>query len=207
VGKQEFLPGTGPCDSRASKRRHSQSFAFRRVRNPRAHEWVASGRIERLRWYALDLDAGTVSVVRAARHREKTKTKQSVRSLELASRAIAALKVWREIQIKEFAAFGGRVTESTPVFTRPDGTAYTERTARTQFRNVLKAAKIADPDAWSLRETRTTFVSVMSHNGVAREMIADMCGHSVRTLEKHYRKVLRPVHRHSADVINRVFAA
>ncbi|GAA4230598.1 hypothetical protein GCM10022254_25830 [Actinomadura meridiana] len=160
-----------------------------------------------LKWYGLDLDAGTVSVVRADRYQGKTKTKQSVRSLELADIAITALKAWREMQAKEFEAFGGKVTDDTAVFTRPDGTAYTQRTARYEFRNVLKAAGITDPESWAVRETRTTFVSVMSYNGVPREVIADLCGHTVRTLEKHYRKVLRPVHRQSADVINSVFHA
>lgn len=163
--------------------------------------------LDGLKWYGLDLDAGTVSVVRADRHRGRTKTRQSIRSLKLANIAIAALKTWREIQAKEFAEFGEQVTEDTPVFTRKDGSAYTQRTARYEFRKVLKAARIADPDAWTVRETRTTFVSVMSNNGIPREVIADICGHTARTLEKHYRKVLRPVHRQSADVINSVFRA
>ncbi|MFC4049179.1 tyrosine recombinase XerC [Actinomadura syzygii] len=163
--------------------------------------------LDGLKWYGLDMDAGTVSVVRADRHRGKTKTKQSVRSLELADIAIAALRVWREIQVKEFAAFRGTVSDETFVFTRPDGTQYTQRTARYDFRRVLIAAGISDPDTWAVRETRTTFVSVMSHNGVPREVIADICGHTVRTLERYYRKVLRPVHRQSADVINSVFRA
>ncbi|GAA4230252.1 hypothetical protein GCM10022254_24630 [Actinomadura meridiana] len=160
-----------------------------------------------LKWYGLDLDAGTVSVVRADRHNGKTKTEQSFRSQELAAIAIPVLKAWREIQAKEFAAFGGTVTDETPVFTRPDGTPYTQRTARYEFRKVLEIAGIEDSEAWTVRETRTTFVSVMSHNGVPREVIADICGHTVRTLERHYRKVLRPVHRQSADVINSVFRA
>ncbi|MFI0410704.1 tyrosine recombinase XerC [Actinomadura sp. 3N508] len=160
-----------------------------------------------LKWYGLDLDKGTVSVLRADRHKGKTKTEQSFRSQELAAIAIPALKAWREIQAKEFAVFGGTVTDETPVFTRPDGTQYTQRTARYEFRKVLKFAGIEDPEAWTVRETRTTFVSVMSHNGVPREVIADICGHTVKTLERHYRKVLRPVHRQSADVINSVFRA
>ena len=113
--------------------------------------------------------------------------------------------IWREFQRREFAKFGMEVTADTPVFTVPDGSAYDADSARADFRALLKVAGIADPHSWTLRETRTTFVSVMSHHGVAREIIADMCGHTLKTLERHYRKVLAPVHKQSASVIDAVF--
>jgi hypothetical protein len=118
---------------------------------------------------------------------------------------VTALRNLRDRQAKEYANLGMELTEDTPVFTQPDGTPYDTETARDEFRALLKIAGIADPNAWTLRETRTTFVSVMSHNGIAREIIADMAGHTMKTLERHYRKVLAPVHRQSADVINAVF--
>jgi len=119
--------------------------------------------------------------------------------------AVKALTIWREIQRREFAALGIEVTPETPVFTQPDGKAYDAPAAREDFRALLTVARIDNPRAWTLRETRTTFVSVMSHNGVAREVIADMCGHTLETLERHYRKVLAPVHQQAASVIDAVF--
>ncbi|WUH97339.1 tyrosine-type recombinase/integrase [Spirillospora sp. NBC_00431] len=157
------------------------------------------------KWLHLDSDEPTVYVEKAARTNEKLKTENSRRGLTLGATAVRALKIWREIQRREFSAIGAEVTDNTPVFTLPDGSAYTPEKARPEFRALLKVAGISNPGAWTLRETRTTFVSVMSHNGVAREIIADMCGHTLKTLERHYRKVLAPVHRQSADVIDRVF--
>lgn len=160
-----------------------------------------------LTWEWLDLDSAepTVYVEKAARTDGKLKTPNSKRGLTLGNTAVRALKFWRDRQAKEFAALGMEVTSETLVFTRPYGSAYDSESAREDFRLLLKVAGIADPSAWTLRETRTTFVSVMSHHGVAREIIADMCGHTLKTLERHYRKVLAPVHRQSASVIDAVF--
>jgi integrase len=156
-------------------------------------------------WLHLDDAEPTVYVERAARTDGKLKTENSKRGLTLGHMAVTALKIWRERQRREFAAFGAEVRQDTLVFTRPDGSGYDAHTARDEFRALLKVAGIADPQAWTLRETRTTFVSVMSHHGVAREIIADMCGHTLKTLERHYRKVLAPVHKQSASVIDAVF--
>ncbi|WP_168212225.1 site-specific integrase [Actinomadura rubteroloni] len=156
-------------------------------------------------WLDLDSDEPTVYVERAARTDGKLKTENSRRGLTLGGVSVTALKDWRGIQRAEFAARGEIVSKETPVFTRPDGSAYTAITARQEFRALLAVAGIANPAEWTLRETRTTFVSIMSHHGIAREIIADMCGHTLKTLERHYRKVLAPVHRQSASVIDAVF--
>jgi len=156
-------------------------------------------------WLDLDVDEPTIYVEKAARTDGKLKTENSKRGLTLGDMGVRGLKIWRQVQRREFAALGMEVTKDTPVFTRPDGSAYDADSAREEFRALIKVAGIADATAWTLRETRTTFVSVMSHHGVAREIIADMCGHTLKTLERHYRKVLAPVHRQSASVIDAVF--
>ena len=156
-------------------------------------------------WLDIDGDEQVIYVEKAARTNGKLKTENSRRGLTLGDMAVKALKICREIQRREFAAFGLEVTPDTPVFTRPNGHAYDADTARDEFRTLLAVAGIANPQDWTIRETRTTFVSVMSHHGIAREIIADMCGHTLKTLERHYRKVLAPVHRQSASVIDAVF--
>ncbi len=156
-------------------------------------------------WLHLDADEPTVYVEKAARTNGKLKTENSKRGLTLGHMAVRGLTMWRERQRREFAAMGMEVTKETPVFTRPDGSAYDTHDAREEFRALLGVAGIDDPQSWTLRETRTTFVSIMSHHGVAREIIADMCGHTLKTLERHYRKVLAPVHKQSASVIDAVF--
>jgi integrase len=165
--------------------------------------------LDALTWADLDLGGqgrkGTVSVVRADRTSGDTKTEDSKRALELSAIAARALRVHRKRQRAEFALFGKKVSKDTPVFTEPDGTPYHEKTARRDFRRVLRAAGIANPNEWTTRETRTTFVSIMSDAGVRAEDIADMCGHDVKTLYKYYRKQLKPRLRESANVIDTVF--
>jgi integrase len=166
--------------------------------------------LDALTWDDLDLGdddelKGKVSVIRANRYSGDTKTEESKRALQLADIAIRALRVHRERQHKEFKLLGKQVTGTTRVFTKPDTSPYTESSARYAFRRVLEAAGIANPDAWTTRETRTTFVSIMSDAGVVDVDIADMCGHDVKTLHKYYRKQLKPRLRQSANVINSVF--
>jgi integrase len=157
------------------------------------------------RWLDLDSDKPAVYVQRAARTDGKLKTKNSRRGLLLGAIAVKALKTWRDRQAKEFAALGLEVGADTAVFTLPTGAAYDGTRARNDFRHLLRDAGIADPVEWALRETRTTFVSVMSHKGIGREKIAAMCGHTLKTLERHYLKVLAPVHAESAEMIDAVF--
>jgi integrase len=157
------------------------------------------------RWLELDAAKPAVYVERAARTDGALKTKQSRRGLLLGGIAVKALKIWQERQRKEFANLGMEVTEDTPVFTLPDGCAYDATRARNEFRALLTVAGIADATEWTLRETRTTFVSVMSHKGIGRDKIAAMCGHSLKILERHYLKVLAPVHAESAELIDLVF--
>jgi integrase len=163
-----------------------------------------------LTWNDLDIgkgSVGTVSVVRADRHSGDTKTAGSKRALQLADIAVRALLAHRKRQRAEFAKLGRIVSGTTLVFTQEDGSAYRTKAARRDFRNVLRAAGIADANEWTTRETRTTFVSIMSDAGVQAEEIADMCGHDVKTLFRYYRKQLKPRLRESANVINSVFGA
>jgi hypothetical protein len=61
-------------------------------------------------------------------------------------------------------------------------------------------------DGWTPRELRTSFVSVMSHNGVSIEEIAHLVGHaSTGTAEVVYRRELRPVITTGAEIMGEVF--
>jgi len=58
------------------------------------------------------------------------------------------------------------------------------------------------------RELRTTFVSLMSHQGVAIEEIARLAGHATtRTTEIVYRRELRPVITTGAEIMDQLFTA
>jgi integrase len=57
------------------------------------------------------------------------------------------------------------------------------------------------------RELRTTFVSLMSHQGVAIEEIARLVGHATtRTTEIVYRRELRPVITTGAEIMDQLFS-
>jgi integrase len=56
------------------------------------------------------------------------------------------------------------------------------------------------------RELRTTFVSLLSHQGVSIEEIARLAGHaSTRTTEIVYRRELRPVITTGAEIMDELF--
>ncbi len=56
------------------------------------------------------------------------------------------------------------------------------------------------------RELRTSFVSLMSHQGVSIEEIARLVGHATtRTTEIVYRRELRPVITTGAEIMDQLF--
>ena len=59
---------------------------------------------------------------------------------------------------------------------------------------------------WVPKELRTSFVSMMSYQGVPAEEIARLAGHaSSRTTEVIYRRELRPVITTGAEVMDQIF--
>ena len=72
-------------------------------------------------------------------------------------------------------------------------------------RRVVKLAGL-DPDEWTPRELRHSFVSLLSSNGVTTQDIADLCGHSATTVtERVYPHELRPVLLRGAVAMDRIF--
>jgi hypothetical protein len=76
---------------------------------------------------------------------------------------------------------------------------------RRAFRRVVKAAGL-DPTAWTPRELRQSFVSLLSSSGLRIEDIADLCGHDgTAVTEKVYRHQLRPVLLDGAIAMDQIF--
>jgi integrase len=76
---------------------------------------------------------------------------------------------------------------------------------RRSFRKVVAAAGL-NPDDWTPRELRHNFVSLLSDAGSPVEQISRLVGHSgTATTETVYRKQIRPVIVHGADVMDRIF--
>jgi len=62
-----------------------------------------------------------------------------------------------------------------------------------------------DPREWTPRELRHSFLSLLSYADVPIEHISRLVGHSSTTTETIYRKQIRPVIVHGADVMDRIF--
>jgi integrase len=89
------------------------------------------------------------------------------------------------------------------VFPSQVGTPADASHVRRSFRKVDEAAGL-DPHEWTPRELRHSFVSLLSAADVPLEHISRLVGHSstTTTTETIYRKQIRPVIVHGADVMD-----
>ena len=165
---------------------------------------VRSEEVRALTWQHVDLDAGTVSVWRSVRAHGDTKTDRSRRTLKLPAATVRTLRVHKQQQAKDRANAGSLWKEQGLVFTTSVGTPLESHNLRRDFRKVTRAAGIGE--RWVPKELRTSFVSMMSHQGVPVEEISRLAGHSSsRTTEVIYRKELRPVITTGAEVMDQLF--
>ena len=117
---------------------------------------------------------------------------------------LCLLRGQRQRQARERAEAGELWQEHGLVLTTSVGTAYESHNLRRDFRRVTAAAGLGA--RWVPKELRTSFVSMMSYQGVPVEEIARLAGHaSSRTTEVIYRRELRPVITTCAEVMDQVF--
>jgi integrase len=165
---------------------------------------IRSEEARALTWDHVDLDAGTVSVWRSVRAHGDTKTQRSRRTLKLPRAAVEVLRKQQEQQLEERELAGELWQENGLVLATSVGTPFESHNLRRDFRKVTKAAGVGE--RWVPKELRTSFVSLMSHNGVPVEEIARLAGHSSsRTTETIYRRELRPVITTGAEVMDEIF--
>ncbi|MGW7033339.1 site-specific integrase [Streptomyces xanthophaeus] len=165
-----------------------------------------------LTWQHVRLDSDGdekphVQVWRSVRRHGEMKTHKSRRSLAMPRHVVAVMKVYRE---QQQAALEGSVRSLLPgdlVFPHPSGKLRTAQDVRRNFRGLLKEAGLPDPDSWTTRELRTSFVSLLSDHGLRIEDIARLVGHSgSSTTERVYRKQLRPVIEAGAEAMDAIFS-
>ena len=118
--------------------------------------------------------------------------------------AVQALRAWADSQADEQLTAGDDWQDTGLVFTSHLGAALDAGNIRKMFKRICTEAGIGD--SWTPRELRTSFVSLMSHQGVAIEEIARLVGHATtRTTEIVYRRELRPVITTGAEVMDQLF--
>src|ERR1700733_8275237 len=158
------------------------------------------------RWDHVNMDAASIAVWRSVRLGSDTKTTKSRRTLGMPQAVVESLREHRVRQDEEKLAAAELWLDHDLVFTTAVGTALDAANVRRSFRGICKAAGIGQ--AWTPRELRTSFVSLLSASGVPVDEIARLAGHSSsRTTETIYRKELRPVLVKGAEVMDQIFPA
>ena len=148
-----------------------------------------------------------VMVWRSVRAKGETKTKKSRRTIALPERAVEVLAQHGEIQNLWRAQNDVPWADDDLVFITLSGTELDARNVRREFRAVTAKAGL-NPKEWTPRELRHSFVSLLSDAGVPVEDISRLVGHSGTSVtETVYRHQIRPVIRHGAEVMDRLFPA
>lgn len=169
-----------------------------------------------LRWEHVHLDGlldahppvpPHIEVWRSVRSHGDTKTRRSRRTLALPTRCVEALRAQRLQQAGEREVAGAGWVDLDLVFPTRAGTGMDKDNARRAFRSALAQVPGIDPDAWTPRELRHSFVSLLSDSGVPLEEISRLVGHSGTSVtELVYRHQIRPVIQTGAVVMDRLFA-
>lgn len=148
-----------------------------------------------------------VMVWRSVRAGGDTKTKKSRRTLALPARCVEVLRAHKERQDVAREAAGDAWRDPEIVFASTAGTELDAANVRLAFRKVMKKAGLT-PGAWTPREMRHSFVSLLSDDGVPLENIARLCGHSgTEVTEAVYRQQIRPIMEDGATAMDRIFPA
>jgi len=147
-----------------------------------------------------------IAVWRSVRAGGDTKTRKSRRTLALPQRCVDALLAQKIQQTRERDSAGNLWREHGLVFASRVGTPLDPSHVRRDFRAALRRAPGVDAAAWTPRELRHSFVSLLSDNGVPLEEISRLVGHSSTAVtELVYRKQIRPVMQEGATVMDRIF--
>jgi integrase len=113
----------------------------------------------------------------------------------------------REQQAAQCAAAGDQWKEHGLVFTSKVGTPLDPSHVRRDFRSAIKNVDGLNPDGWTPRELRHSFVSLLSDHGLPLEEISRVVGRSSTSVtEAVYRKQIRPVLQSGAVAMDRIFA-
>ena len=133
--------------------------------------------VRALRWEDVDLHDGVVYVLRSVRAGGDTKTRKSRRALKLPQLAHDALRGQVLVQARMRQEAGDLWQEHGLVFASVVGTPRLAGNVRRDFRKVLGAVDGLDPDDWTPRELRHSFVSLTDPASVRQ---APPCGRPVK---------------------------
>jgi integrase len=183
--------------SYAKKTRHHALFAVS------IYMGLRPGELLKLRWDHVDLDEAVLYVWRSTSEGDKTKNKQSKRTLKIPKRALESLKMWLVEQAVERDKAGAMWQENGLVFCYEDGRPYSIHNLRTRYYTVTKTAGVGK---FSPYRGRHTFASVLFDSGMSTERIAPLMGHANSMVtETVYTHMIKPVLNDAADAIDDAF--
>lgn len=134
-----------------------------------------------LRWRAVDLEAGRLSVqtslvsVGYEVRLEETKTNYSRRTVDIDPRTVAVLRRWRTRQLEEAVVAGWRPRADTLVFTKPDGTWIHPDSFSDLWVTLVERSSLP---RIRLHDLRHTHASTMLAAGVPVRVVSERLGHS-----------------------------
>ena len=169
------------------------------------------GEVLGLQWSDVDLTARTLRVSQALRREGNTlmigdpKTSTSRRTLDLPVVVVEALTAHRKRQAAERLQAGELWEDRGMVFANALGGVTDPANFRRAFRRVTNLAGLGD---WHPHELRHTAVSLLSDDGVALELIADVAGHSsTRITGTVYRHAVTPTISAHVETMDRLLAS
>ncbi|MFI2076251.1 tyrosine recombinase XerC [Streptomyces triculaminicus] len=145
-----------------------------------------------------------IDVLRSVRRHGDTKTRKSRRSLLMPRYVTAVMAEFKKRQMQTHAE---PWDDRNLVFPDASGAQRDAHNVLYRFRAHLRDAGFHEPEAWTPRELRTSFVSLLSDHGMRIEDISRIVGHSgSATTEQVYRKQLRPVITVGAEAMDEILA-
>jgi len=148
----------------------------------------------------------SIMVWRSVRAGGDTKTRKSRRTLALPVRCVGALRAHQKLQATMRESAGAKWQDNDLVFASSVGTERNPNNVLRSFRAVLRKVKGLDPDEWTPREMRHSFVSILSDHGTRIEDISRLAGHSGSDVtERVYRHQIRPVLLAGAAAMDGIF--
>jgi len=145
-------------------------------------------------------------VWRSVRVGGDTKTPKSRRTLALSDLVVGVLTKHKNDQDSAAAEVGNRWKDHGLVFPSEVGTPQDRHNVLRMFRSALTLVPGVEPQEWTPRDLRHSFVSILSQSGLPIQEISTLMGHSgIAVNEVVYRHELRPVIQSAASVMDDVF--
>jgi integrase len=171
---------------------------------------LRQGELLALRWDDVDLDGGTVLVERSAAYIPgegvkfgRTKTRNARRTIELSAATVAMLRRHRIDQRQRRLSLGPTWQENGLVFPSTVGTPWTPRNLYRDYKKVVVASGIADPDTVDFHALRHTAATQWIRAGADIHVVSRRLGHASAAFTiSVYGHLLRGMQRTAAEALD-----